>query len=123
MECPACDNELTAIEVGEITVDACRNGCGGIWFDQLELNRLDEQHGCRQQAEHIAQLLREKMAVYDPQDASMLGPAPAFLSRLRGRWRWHILLRATQIKSLHELLSQITLPSGWRLDIDPLDLL
>ncbi len=44
MECPACGNELTAIEVGEITVDACRIGCGGIWFDQLELNRLDERH-------------------------------------------------------------------------------
>ena len=44
MKCPACGNELTGIEIGEITVDACRNGCGGIWFDQLELNRLDEQH-------------------------------------------------------------------------------
>ncbi len=44
MRCPACGNELTGIEIGEITVDACRNGCGGIWFDQLELNRLDEQH-------------------------------------------------------------------------------
>ena len=27
-----------------ITVDACENGCGGIWFDQFELQKVDEPH-------------------------------------------------------------------------------
>ena len=44
MVCPACGNELTAIQAGAITVDACAGGCGGIWFGQLELDRLDAGH-------------------------------------------------------------------------------
>lgn len=44
MDCPACGNKLTEIEAGGITVDACVGGCGGIWFDQLELRKFDEPH-------------------------------------------------------------------------------
>ena len=42
MKCPACGNELTSMKVGQITVDVCENGCGGIWFDKAELLRFDE---------------------------------------------------------------------------------
>jgi len=28
----------------DVTVNACEFGCGGIWFDQLELKKLDEPH-------------------------------------------------------------------------------
>jgi uncharacterized protein len=42
MECPVCNNELTRMTVGGITVDACVGGCGGIWFDRYELMRVDE---------------------------------------------------------------------------------
>ncbi len=41
MKCPACGNELTPIEIDEIVVDACAGGCGGLWFDQLELRKFD----------------------------------------------------------------------------------
>jgi hypothetical protein len=44
MICPACDNNLAKHTVGELTVDICRGGCGGIWFDQLELSKVDEPH-------------------------------------------------------------------------------
>lgn len=44
MICPACGNELQGIEAGGITVDACVGGCGGIWFDQLEITKFDETH-------------------------------------------------------------------------------
>jgi Zn-finger nucleic acid-binding protein len=30
--------------VGGITVDVCRGGCGGIWFDRYELMKADEPH-------------------------------------------------------------------------------
>jgi uncharacterized protein len=43
MKCPACFNELTPLQVGQVTVDVCRGGCGGIWFDTFELQRVDEQ--------------------------------------------------------------------------------
>ena len=44
MNCPACDRELQGKTVGDINVDVCDGGCGGIWFDVLELKKLDEKH-------------------------------------------------------------------------------
>lgn len=43
MNCPACTRPLTPLGVGELTVDACDGGCGGIWFDHYELRKVDEQ--------------------------------------------------------------------------------
>jgi Zn-finger nucleic acid-binding protein len=42
MICPACDNVLTETEAGGVVVDACSGGCGGIWFDNFELEKMDE---------------------------------------------------------------------------------
>lgn len=42
MKCPACENALTPITVGSLTVDACQGGCGGIWFDRFELQKADK---------------------------------------------------------------------------------
>ena len=44
MKCPACDHELTLMTVGEIELDVCKGGCGGIWFDNHELKKFDEPH-------------------------------------------------------------------------------
>jgi Zn-finger nucleic acid-binding protein len=41
MNCPACAHELTPLSVGDLTVDACDGGCGGIWFDHYELRKVD----------------------------------------------------------------------------------
>jgi len=35
---------MTEKMVNDITIDVCVGGCGGIWFDQLELKKVDEQH-------------------------------------------------------------------------------
>lgn len=43
MKCPACDHELTEARVGSVVVDICQGGCGGIWFDAFELQKVDEQ--------------------------------------------------------------------------------
>ncbi len=44
MKCPACNHLLTQMQVGGITVDACEGGCGGIWFDWFELDKVNEKH-------------------------------------------------------------------------------
>lgn len=44
MLCPACSHELSQKEIAGITVDVCSGGCGGIWFDNFELKKFDEQH-------------------------------------------------------------------------------
>jgi Zn-finger nucleic acid-binding protein len=43
MKCPACERDLTTMTAGPITVDVCSGGCGGIWFDHFELQKIDEQ--------------------------------------------------------------------------------
>jgi uncharacterized protein len=43
MECPACGHALSPKTAGDITVDVCAGGCGGIWFDHYELRKVDEQ--------------------------------------------------------------------------------
>jgi hypothetical protein len=44
MICPACNRRLSALTVGALTVDVCRGGCGGIWFDNFELEKVDQAH-------------------------------------------------------------------------------
>lgn len=44
MDCPACGNVLQKKTVGDVVVDVCQGGCGGIWFDNFELSKFDEPH-------------------------------------------------------------------------------
>jgi uncharacterized protein len=40
--CPACNRVLSRVTVEGISLDVCRGGCGGIWFDRYELMKVDE---------------------------------------------------------------------------------
>jgi Zn-finger nucleic acid-binding protein len=44
MKCPACSNALKQMTIEDVTVDVCKGGCGGIWFDNFELKKFDEPH-------------------------------------------------------------------------------
>ncbi len=44
MRCPVCEKEMVEENFGGIRVDVCREGCKGIWFDWLELMKLDEKN-------------------------------------------------------------------------------
>jgi len=46
MNCPACNKTLEQMTVENITLDVCRGGCGGIWFDNIELKKVDEPDEC-----------------------------------------------------------------------------
>ncbi len=41
IKCPACQKPLREKNVAGMTVDICHGGCGGIWFDATELQRVD----------------------------------------------------------------------------------
>jgi len=41
MKCPACKGPLRQKGAGGMTLDLCYGGCGGIWFDAGELERVD----------------------------------------------------------------------------------
>lgn len=44
MNCPACERPLQPVRSEGVTVDACVGGCGGIWFDAFEMQKVDETH-------------------------------------------------------------------------------
>jgi primosomal protein N' (replication factor Y) len=46
----------------------------------------------------------------------LIGPMPAFVSRVRGHYRWQLILCGT---GLDEFLADIVFPRGWIVDIDP----
>jgi len=41
MRCPVCSEPLREKGAGGMTLDVCYGGCGGIWFDATELERVD----------------------------------------------------------------------------------
>ena len=63
MKCPACFNELSKLQVGALTVDVCQGGCGGIWFDAFELQRVDEEH--EEPGERLVEIQRDERIVVD----------------------------------------------------------
>ncbi|MCY3639194.1 MAG: hypothetical protein OXG80_08895 [Chloroflexi bacterium] len=67
----------------------------------------------------MATNLRQRRAEWDITDTEVLGPMPAFPARLRGRYRWHIILRG---RNPRELLDKAEVPKGWNVDIDPVAL-
>lgn len=38
--CPACKKAMHIVVINEIEIEACLNGCGGIWFDAAEIFRF-----------------------------------------------------------------------------------
>ncbi len=63
MKCPACFNQLSRLQVGSLVVDVCQHGCGGIWFDAFELQRVDQQ--TEEVGERLLHIQRDPKVVVD----------------------------------------------------------
>jgi primosomal protein N' (replication factor Y) len=74
---------------------------------------------CQRQAEEMKLMLTQEIDSQGIAGIELIGPAPAFIHRLRGRFRWQLILRGSD---LSQFLSGIDLPQGWTVDIDPLGL-
>ena len=46
IKCPACDNEMQKIFITDkgINIDVCSNGCGGIFFDNKEIQEFSDKN-------------------------------------------------------------------------------
>ncbi|HEX5442007.1 MAG TPA: primosomal protein N', partial [Ktedonobacterales bacterium] len=55
----------------------------------------------------------------DLPQSDIVGPAPAFLERLRGSYRWQVIVRGPELRPLLHALTHEDLPHGWAIDIDP----
>jgi primosomal protein N' (replication factor Y) len=49
----------------------------------------------------------------------IIGPAPAYVQRVRSKFRWQILVNAPDPASV---LGPVPMPLGWQVDIDPVSL-
>jgi primosomal protein N' (replication factor Y) len=75
---------------------------------------------CEQETARVALALKRRAAALDMTDFSLIGPAPAFFSRERGKFRWHIIFRAEEPG---KVLAGVSLMPNWRIDVDPVDTL
>ena len=71
---------------------------------------------CQREAERMGRALRRRMYAQGRADLDLIGPAPAFPQRVRGRYRWHLVLRGRRI---HRLLETLPAIQGWTVDVDP----
>jgi primosomal protein N' (replication factor Y) len=74
---------------------------------------------CRSEAERLKRQMETDSQARGIAGLSIIGPAPAFIHRLRGRYRWQVVVRGN---ALSDFLSEVPLPRGWTVDIDPMGL-
>ncbi|MGB3906731.1 MAG: primosomal protein N' [Anaerolineae bacterium] len=75
---------------------------------------------CEEEAGRMQRVLQQKIARLGLPMIDLIGPAPAFLSRIRGQYRWHLVVRG---RDPHSLLGDLEFPLGWRVDVDPASVL
>jgi len=73
----------------------------------------------RREAERMKDVLTSQIAARGVAGIDIVGPAPAFIPRRRGRYRWQLVLRGG---GLAAFLAPVDLPRGWTVDIDPVGL-
>jgi primosomal protein N' (replication factor Y) len=71
---------------------------------------------CRREAERVYRLILDEKAREGIFGFNIIGPVPTFAFRARGRYRWQLFLRGPDST---QMLSQLTLPRGWTIDVDP----
>src|SRR5438874_5522838 len=98
-------------------------------FTRLVTLRADGPDGAAVEAAANALADRARL-LGEGRGVQVLGPAPQALVRLRGRFRWHVLLKGTQAAALREVAGGVLAaadagPKGVRVmgDVDPIEVL
>ena len=75
---------------------------------------------CQQETARMARRLMQRAQELGLEDFQLIGPAPAFFSKERGKFRWHIIFRSEDPAAL---LATARLTPHWRIDVDPVEIL
>jgi primosomal protein N' (replication factor Y) (superfamily II helicase) len=78
-----------------------------------------DRYSAQIEATMLGERLEKLIAELALPDTDIVGPAPAFLERLRGRYRWQIIVRSPDPRPLLRALAPSDLPRGWSIDVDP----
>lgn len=84
------------------------------------LFRFPTEMQARAEAERAANLIRHRLKTLNMTGTELIGPAPCFFLRENKLFRWHVLLRGPDPTAA---LEGLTLPRGWYVDVDPVDIL
>jgi primosomal protein N' (replication factor Y) len=88
------------------------------------LVRLLYSHGNAKRAQdesaRLYRMLAARIAQRGIPALDLIGPAPSFFQRVRGEYRQQIILRG---EHPHTLVTDLALPLGWRVDVDPVSVL
>lgn len=79
-----------------------------------------DERRCWREAGRLRRALHERIETLADPELRLIGPAPCYAQRVRGRFRWQIVVRGEQ---LEPLLDGLVLPPGWIIDVDPVNLL
>jgi primosomal protein N' (replication factor Y) len=74
---------------------------------------------CFQEVQRMASLLTVEKERKGIPGSRLIGPVPAFVPRLRGQYRWQLVVCGVD---LDEFLADIPFPRGWMVDIDPVSM-
>jgi primosomal protein N' (replication factor Y) (superfamily II helicase) len=98
---------------------------------RLVISSTDRQEAC-DCTQRVRTVLGELVQAIEKSSATILGPAPAPHEKLRGRYRWHILLKSNSAKVVSQIAAALY---DWRgtvkdykdfrlaIDVDPVDML
>jgi len=74
------------------------------------------ESACLREAERMSRLLAAEKDRRGIPDLRLIGPVPAFVPRVRGHYRWQLVICGT---GLNDFLTDVAFPRGWVVDMDP----
>ena len=93
----------------------------------IRILRTDlDDYDCRRKIASLVDLLRSQKEAWGMSSVDVLGPTPAFPAFVRGRYRWQVILRGSDPRSLLDTveinqlqgIGSIT-QGGWTVEVDP----
>jgi primosomal protein N' (replication factor Y) len=88
-------------------------------FNRLASLTFSHANGaaCLREVERMSSLLTAEKDRQGIPDLRLIGPMPAFVPRIRGHYRWQLVLCGANPA---DFLADIAFPRGWAVDIDPI---
>lgn len=74
---------------------------------------------CEEEAHRMAAAIKRERDAQGLGSLSLIGPSPAYAARVRGRYRWQLVIRGTDPMAV---VSRTPIPQSWTVDVDPVGL-
>jgi primosomal protein N' (replication factor Y) len=76
----------------------------------------ENRHRCQNEALLLSERLYDWIERLGLANTDVVGPAPALIERIRGKYRWQLIARGPDLRPLLRVLDA----PGWEIDIDPI---